>query len=146
MTDSANTALSVDGVVSRRMARQRRRDTEPEMRLRRELHRRGLRYRVDAPLPGMRRRRADIVFTRARLAVFVDGCFWHGCPEHKTAPARNAAWWTLKLARNIERDRETDLHLDSLGWGVLRVWEHEDMEHAATDIEQIVRRGGPDSR
>jgi DNA mismatch endonuclease (patch repair protein) len=111
------------------------------MHLRRELHRRGLRYRVDASLPGLPRRRADVLFTRARVAVFVDGCFWHGCPEHKTAPTSNGAWWAAKLARNIERDRETDAHLRSLGWTVLRVWEHEDITHAATDIEEIVRRG-----
>ena len=87
----------------------------------------------------MPRRRADILFTRAKVAVFVDGCFWHGCPDHKTAPANNAAWWTAKLARNVERDRETDAHLNSLGWTVLRVWEHENMTQAATDIGQIVR-------
>ena len=121
------------------MSRQATRDTEPELLLRRELHARGLRYRVDAPLPGMPRRRADILFTRAKVAVFVDGCFWHGCPAHKTAPANNAAWWTAKLTRNVERDRETDAHLDSLGWTVVRVWEHENMTQAATDIGRIVR-------
>ncbi|WP_085950227.1 very short patch repair endonuclease [Gordonia polyisoprenivorans] len=121
------------------MSRQRTRDTEPEMLLRRELHRRGLRYRVDASLPGLPRRRADILFRHAKLAVFVDGCFWHGCPEHKTAPANNGTWWAAKLARNIERDRHTDAHLRSLDWTVLRVWEHEDITHAASDIERIVR-------
>ncbi|AQX17000.1 very short patch repair endonuclease [Tessaracoccus sp. T2.5-30] len=125
--------------TSARMARQHRRDTEPEMLLRRELHRLGFRYRVDHPLPGMPRRRADVLFTRAKVAVFVDGCFWHGCPEHKTSPANNAAWWTTKLARNVERDRETDAHLDALGWRVLRVWEHEDMRKAALAIGGIVR-------
>ncbi|VEP41846.1 Very short patch repair protein [Tessaracoccus lapidicaptus] len=109
------------------------------MLLRRELHRLGFRYRVDHPLPGMPRRRADVLFTRAKVAVFVDGCFWHGCPEHKTSPANNAAWWTTKLARNVERDRETDAHLDALGWRVLRVWEHEDMRKAALAIGGIVR-------
>ncbi|MGV9673360.1 very short patch repair endonuclease [Gordonia sp. NPDC003504] len=121
------------------MSRQRTRDTEPEMLIRRELHRRGLRYRVDAPLPGLPRRRADILFPRAKLAVFVDGCFWHGCPEHKTTPTNNGDWWAVKFARNIKRDRETDAHLRFLGWTVLRVWEHEDITHAATDIERIVR-------
>lgn len=111
------------------------------MLLRRELHRRGLRYRVDAALPGLPRRRADVLFARARVAVFVDGCFWHGCPEHKTAPAANSKWWAAKLARNVERDRDTDAHLRSLGWTVLRIWEHEDIEHAATDIERVVRCG-----
>jgi len=87
----------------------------------------------------MPRRRADVLFTRAKVAVFVDGCFWHGCPEHKTSPANNAAWWTTKLARNVERDRETDAHLDALGWRVLRVWEHEDMRQAARRIGEILR-------
>lgn len=139
MTVAAIPPTSVSIATSRRMSRQRTRDTEPEMLLRRELHRRGLRYRVDAPLPGLPRRRADLLFTRARVAVFVDGCFWHGCPEHKTTPAANGAWWAAKLARNVERDRETDAHLRCLGWIVLRIWEHEDIEHAATDIERVVR-------
>ncbi len=139
MTNSADPPTSVDVTTSRRMSRQRTRDTEPEVLLRRELHRRGLRYRVDAPLPGMPRRRADLLFTRVKVAVFVDGCFWHGCPEHKTAPLKNGAWWAAKLARNVERDIETGRHLSSLGWRVLRVWEHQDMEHAATDIERVVR-------
>lgn len=145
MTIPAIAATPVPVATSRRMSRQRTRDTEPEMLLRRELHRRGLRYRVDASLPGLPRRRADILFTRAKVAVFVDGCFWHGCPEHKTAPAANGAWWAAKLARNVERDRETDAHLRSLGWTVLRFWEHEDIKHAATDIEQSVRLGRPGS-
>jgi len=121
------------------MARQHRRDTEPELLLRRELHSLGLRYRVDHPLPGMPRRRADVLFTRAKVAVFVDGCFWHGCLEHKTSPANNAAWWTTKLARNVERDRETDAHLVAMGWRVFRVWEHEDMQQAAMRIGEILR-------
>lgn len=139
MTDPASAPNSVGLTTSQRMSRQRTRDTEPELLLRRELHRRGLRYRVDAPLPEMPRRRADILFTRAKVAVFVDGCFWHGCPEHKTAPTNNRVWWAAKLTRNVERDRETVDHLDSLGWTVLRVWEHEDMKHAASDIEDQVR-------
>jgi DNA mismatch endonuclease, patch repair protein len=133
------TLIDVQPATSARMSKQARRDTEPELLLRRGLHQFGLRYRVDHPLPGMPRRRADILFTRAKVAVFVDGCFWHGCPEHKTTPAHNAAWWTAKLTRNFERDRETDAHLISLGWTVLRVWEHENMTHAATDIGRIVR-------
>lgn len=140
MTSPASPRISVNITTSRRMAGQRTRDTEPELLLRRELHRRGgLRYRVDAPVPGMPRRSADVLFTRAKVAVFVDGCFWHGCPEHKTSPANNGAWWMAKLARNVERDRETGAHLASLGWIVFRVWEHEDMTQAATDIERIVR-------
>lgn len=139
MTDSAIPLTSVDAATARRMSRQRTRDTEPEVLLRRELHRRGLRYRVDAALPGMPRRRADILFTRAQVAVFVDGCFWHGCPQHKTTPINNRAWWVDKLARNIERDGQTDSHLRSLGWTVIRVWEHEDLARVAGDIEKAVR-------
>ena len=91
----------------------------------------GARFRVDLPLPGMPRRRADLVFTRARLAVFVDGCFWHSCPEHASYPQANAEWWRTKLARNVERDHETDAALAALGWTVLRFWEHCDMNAAA---------------
>jgi DNA mismatch endonuclease (patch repair protein) len=109
-----------------------RRSTGPELALRRELHRRGLRYRVDlAGLPG----RPDIVFTRARLAVFVDGCFWHRCPEHGTLPRNNAAWWLAKLERNVARDRAKDEALRGLGWTVLHVWEHESPGVAADRIE-----------
>lgn len=124
------------------MSRQRSRDTQAEWSLRRLLHARGLRYRVDAVLPGLPRRRADILFVRQRVAVFVDGCFWHGCPEHKTAPKSNAAWWAIKLARNVERDRDTDTHLADIGWRVLRIWEHEDPECAADRVEAAVRARG----
>lgn len=133
-----------DARTSLRMSRQRSRDTEAEWSLRRILHARGLRYRVDAVLPGLPRRRADILFPRQKVAVFVDGCFWHGCPVHKTFPKSNAAWWAKKLARNVERDRETDAHLADLGWEVLRIWEHDDPDRAADRVEAAVRwgRGG----
>lgn len=122
------------------MRRQRRVGTAPELDLRRELHDRGLRYRVDlAVLPDLRRRRADIVFTRARIVVFVDGCFWHGCPDHGTLPASNRDWWRAKLRRNVERDRETDQRLTAAGWVVLRFWEHEDVVGAADAVEAAVR-------
>ena len=127
------------------MAKQRTRDTAAELLLRRLLHARGLRYRVDAPVPGLPRRRADLTFAASRVAVFVDGCFWHGCPEHKTAPRKNADWWAAKLARNVERDRETDAHLAELGWCVVRIWEHEDPECAADRVEAAVRSGQPGS-
>ena len=139
MRRSSLPLTSADAATSRRMSRQRTRDTQPELLLRRELHRRGLRYRVDAPLPGMPRRRADILFSRAKVAVFVDGCFWHGCPEHRPSPTNNGDWWSVKLDRNIERDRDTDSHLQSLGWTVLRVWEHEDMAEAANRVATAVR-------
>lgn len=112
----------------------RRRGTLPELELRSALHRRGLRYRVDvAPVPGFRRR-ADVVLSRARIAVYVDGCFWHSCPEHATTPKSNREWWEEKLAANVARDRKTDRDLAELGWAVVRVWEHEDMEAAAERI------------
>ncbi len=102
------------------------------MELRRLLHAAGLRYRVDfPPIKGLRRR-ADIVFTRQKLAVFVDGCFWHSCPDHATQPTSNADWWRDKLERNRDRDRETDRLLSEEGWRVLRIWEHED-PHEAVD-------------
>lgn len=131
--------LPTDAATSRRMARQRTRDTDPEVALRRILHARGLRYRLDLPLPGLPRRRADLTFTSQRVIVFVDGCFWHGCPEHGTWPKRNDEWWAAKLRRNVERDRETDLLLQTAGWVVLRIWEHEAPERAADRVETLVR-------
>jgi DNA mismatch endonuclease, patch repair protein len=120
----------------RRMQRQRRVDTRPELALRRELHRRGLRYRVDVQVfPGLRRR-ADVVFPRQRVAVFVDGCFWHACPEHGTSPKANAAWWRQKLQANVQRDCDTDRRLLEAGWTPVRIWEHEDPLHAADLVEQ----------
>lgn len=118
---------------------QRRRDTHCELLLRSVLHRRGLRFRVDQPLPGLPRRRADLTFAGRRLVVFVDGCFWHGCPDHKTVPRSNGAWWAAKLDTNVARDRETDARLAEIGWKVLRVWEHEDPERAADLVEAAVR-------
>nr|WP_255363084.1 very short patch repair endonuclease [Mycobacterium sp. 1245805.9] len=111
-----------------------RRDTKPERRLRSLLHGMGLRYRVDrAPLPGIRRR-ADLVFPRAKVVVFVDGCFWHGCPQHYRPARKNAEFWDAKLLENTARDRETDQLLSASGWRVIRVWEHEDMPDAAERI------------
>jgi DNA mismatch endonuclease (patch repair protein) len=99
----------------------------------------GLRYRVDiTPLKGVRRR-ADIVFTSVRVAVFVDGCFWHCCPQHGTSPANNAEWWRAKLNRNVERDRETDHLLEQAGWMVVRVWEHTPPDEAASLVAGVVQ-------
>lgn len=121
------------------MSRLGRRDTQPELALRSELHRRGFRFRVDrAPVPGLRSR-ADIVFGPARVAVYVDGCFWHSCPDHGTRPKANAEWWERKLDRNQERDRETDLVLREHGWRVVRIWEHEDAGEAADRVEAALR-------
>ncbi|MFE7504376.1 very short patch repair endonuclease [Promicromonospora sp. NPDC057488] len=122
------------------MSRARRRDTAPEVALRRELHARGLRYRVAYPVPGQRRRTIDIAFTRVKVAVFVDGCFWHGCPEHGTKPRSNSAWWQEKFAANAARDADTDRALAELGWQVLRVWEHDSDRRAADLVEKCVRR------
>lgn len=109
------------------------------MALRRALHAAGLRYRVDVPLPFDRRRRADIVFPRARVAVFVDGCFWHGCPEHYVAPKANAAFWRGKVEANRARDRDTDRRLHELGWIVVRVWEHDEVDDGLVrEIRSIV--------
>lgn len=125
--------------VSERMSRARRRDTEPEMLIRKEAHRRGLRYRVDAAIPGMKRRRADMIFAGPKVAVFVDGCFWHSCPEHISIPRANHEWWVAKLEANQTRDRATDAHLEGLGWRVLRFWEHEDPLAAVDAVERAVR-------
>ncbi|MFE4599541.1 very short patch repair endonuclease [Kitasatospora indigofera] len=111
--------------VAARMSRQRSRDTAQEIAVRKLLHSQGLRYRVNLPVPGMRRRTIDIAFTRRKVAVFLDGCFWHGCPEHGTSPRANGAWWQEKLARNAERDAETTIRLEAEGWLVLRFWEHQ---------------------
>ncbi|WP_422630307.1 very short patch repair endonuclease [Rhodococcus sp. (in: high G+C Gram-positive bacteria)] len=127
-----------DPLTSARMSRQRRRDTAPEVALRRELHRRGVRFFVDrAPLPGLRRR-ADLVFPRHRVAVYVDGCFWHRCPVHATDPKNNAEWWSAKLAGNTARDRDTDARLEEAGWIVVRVWEHEDPADAADRVQNAL--------
>jgi DNA mismatch endonuclease (patch repair protein) len=123
-----------DAKTSARLSKQRRRDTKPEVALRRELHRRGLRYFVDrAPVKGMRRR-ADLVFPRRKVAVYVDGCFWHSCPVHATKPRNNAQWWADKLAANVARDRDTDTRLIEEGWRVVRIWEHEDPVVAAQRV------------
>lgn len=139
---AASTASS-PGVRSR-MQLQRTRDTVPELAVRRLLHAAGLRYRVDrAPLPGLRRR-ADIVFGPARVAVYVDGCFWHGCPEHSTLPKSNAVWWREKIERTRARDRDTDTRLVSAGWQVVRIWEHDYPATAAGKVRDVVdgrRRG-----
>jgi DNA mismatch endonuclease (patch repair protein) len=112
----------------------RRRDTTPELAIRRILHQRGARYRVDAlVIPGLRRR-ADIVFTRRRVAVFVDGCFWHGCPDHFVPSKSNAEYWSEKIARNRTRDMETDQLLLAAGWRVHRHWSHEDPTAVAAAV------------
>lgn len=128
------------------MQAQRTRDTAPEMAVRRLLHAAGLRYRVDAPvpLPGLSRRRADLVFGPARVAVFIDGCFWHGCPEHGSrASGANAGYWRDKVAGNRERDADTDSRLAAGGWIAVRAWEHEEPAAVAARVRaEVGRRSG----
>jgi DNA mismatch endonuclease, patch repair protein len=121
------------------MEGQRRRDTKPELALRSLLWARGLRYRVDHKVLSGMRRRADLAFLGPRVAVFVDGCFWHRCPEHGSMPRANREWWAAKLERNVERDRDTDARLAAAGWLVVRIWEHDRLDDAVTRIEQAVR-------
>jgi len=124
--------------IRKTMTATRGRDTAAELAVRSAVHRRGLRYRVDmAPLRGVRRR-ADMVFPAQRIAVFIDGCFWHGCPIHHRAPKTNAEYWDRKVATNRERDRDTDRRLVSEGWCVIRVWEHEDPSAVADIVEAAV--------
>ena len=121
------------------MQANRSRDTKPELVIRQLLHRNGFRYRVGiAPVPALRRR-ADVVFTRAQVAVFIDGCFWHCCPEHgRTSFKHNAAYWTEKLATNVARDAETSELLAGAGWIVLRFWEHEDPGEVLRSIQDTL--------
>jgi DNA (cytosine-5)-methyltransferase 1 len=123
----------------RRMLATRRRDTSAEVAVRRLLHARRLRFRVDRQVLPSSRRRADIVFVSAKVVVFIDGCFWHSCPLHRTKPKANAAWWAAKLRQNRRRDAETNRELRQAGWRVERVWEHEAPEVAAARIEETVR-------
>ena len=120
------------------MRSQRQRDTAAETALRSVLHRRGLRFRVHYALPNLRRR-ADIAFPRQRIAVFVDGCFWHGCPQHGTWPKQNADWWREKIEANRRRDTDTDERLTVNGWLSIRVWAHEKPVDAAERIAGTVR-------
>lgn len=128
--------------VALRMSRQAREGTRPELQLRSELHRRGLRYRLNARAHASVRSKPDILFRRFGVAVYVDGCFWHRCPIHGTLPANNGAWWLEKLSRNVARDRATDRALTGFGWTVIRVWEHQDLSLAADEIEQALRARG----
>lgn len=120
------------------MAANRRRDTAPELQLRSALHGRGHRFRVDFPIPvsGRRPIRLDIAFTRLRVAIFVDGCFWHGCPEHGSMPKTNQSYWAPKIARNRKRDLEVEKLLAGGGWTVIRIWEHEAADEAALKVER----------
>ncbi|MDT0330134.1 very short patch repair endonuclease [Nocardiopsis lambiniae] len=125
--------------VRKSMRSNKGRDTGPELAVRRLVHAAGLRYRVSArPVPTLRRT-ADLVFTRRRVAVFIDGCFWHGCPEHHTRARTNAAYWSEKVETNRSRDADTDRRLTEAGWTVLRFWEHEEPTEVAGRIVEAVR-------
>ena len=122
------------------MRSNRRRDTSPELAIRRAVHALGLRFRVDArPLSDINRR-ADLVFRRARVAVFVDGCYWHGCPDHYNPPRTNSGYWSSKIGRNRSRDALVDSELQAAGWSPLRIWEHEPTEAALDRVVQAVMR------
>lgn len=137
-SSAARSYASSAGVRSR-MQLQRTRDTAPELAVRRLLHAMGLRYRVDRqPLPALRRR-ADLVFGSARVAVFIDGCFWHGCLLHgNPRPAANGWYWPEKIRRNQVRDADTDEHLRAAGWAVVRAWEHDPPDQVAQLIATLV--------
>lgn len=130
---------SSSAAATKRMKANKGRDTTPELLIRRRLHALGLRYRVDRRPIAEVRRRADLVFGRVKVAIFIDGCFWHSCPIHGTKPKANAEFWEEKLATNRERDMETDRRLAEAGWKPVRVWEHEDPDEAVERILQLVR-------
>jgi DNA mismatch endonuclease (patch repair protein) len=103
------------------------------------LHARGLRYRVALPVPGIPRRTIDVAFTRPRVALFIDGCFWHACPEHGSLPVANRGWWAAKIVNNQERDQATTRHLEALGWLVIRAWEHEAPRAVVDRVQRAIQ-------
>lgn len=134
----AGDSWATSEAVRRAMVGNRSRDTRPELSVRSAVHRRGLRYRVAArPIPELRRT-ADLVFRPAKVAVFIDGCFWHGCPDHYSKPTTNAEYWSAKVARNMRRDADTNQRLREAGWIVLRYWEHADSDDIAREIVNTV--------
>lgn len=135
-------SAGVDPVVSARMSRIRGRDTAPEIKVRQELHRRGLRYRVNFKPVSTLKRTVDIAFTRQRVAVLIDGCFWHGCPEHfRPAKGDRKEFWAAKIAENQRRDQDSTRAFTSAGWTVLRFWEHADPAEVADKIEdEVIKR------
>lgn len=134
---------SSSATVSRRMSGLRRRDNSSELAVRRLLHAAGRRYRVFYSVPGRPRRTIDIAFTKSRVAVFIDGCFWHGCPEHGTRPRANAEWWAVKLAANHSRDEDTNQQLLAAGWRVVRAWEHEQPGAVLRRVLAVLRAEDP---
>jgi DNA mismatch endonuclease (patch repair protein) len=138
MTASAK-AVPSSPDARRRMQRIRQKNTSAELALRRELHARGIRYRLQVPVLTKPRRTADVAFCGLHVAVFVDGCFWHGCSKHVTWPKQNAEFWRAKIEADIARDRDTDGRLNAEGWMVVRVWAHEEPRDAADRIVQILK-------
>jgi DNA mismatch endonuclease (patch repair protein) len=145
------TAKPSSTAVSRRMARTRGFDNPRERAIRSALHRLGFRFRIHhRGIPGTTRT-IDIAFTRWRLAVFCDGCFWHGCPIHATHPKANAQFWRNKISTNISRDRDSDTRLNADGWTVFRTWEHESVDEVVAEVVRLLvslgatgeRDGGP---
>jgi DNA mismatch endonuclease (patch repair protein) len=137
MPDQAN--QEVAPATRRTMQANRGRDTGPELAIRSVLHSRGLRFRVNQPLPFDRRRRADLTFPKVGLYVFVDGCFWHKCPEHFVEPKTRAEFWLNKINGNYRRDVDTRQRLEESGATVVRIWEHTDPHQAADQVEQVYR-------
>lgn len=137
MTENGSWASSVSTRAV--MQSNRGKDTRPELALRRELHRRGLRYRVGYRPLETPRRTVDVAFTRRRVAVLVDGCYWHGCPEHYRPARTNARFWSTKITANRERDADTTARLVAAGWTVMRFWEHEGIQDIADRVEASVR-------
>jgi len=135
---SRHLSFAASESVRRRMQRQGRRDTKPEIALRRELHRHGLRYRLcERPIPELRRN-IDVVFRAVRIAIEVRGCFWHHCPQHGTIPKSNSEWWRQKFARTQARDSETEQLLQDAGWVLLWVWEHENPVEVAATVKAMI--------
>lgn len=133
--DCGDLPVQTNPVHSRRLRKQATKNTSPERTIRQLLYREGRRYRVHYPVPGMPRRTIDIAFPRRRVAVFVDGCFWHGCAEHARSSRTNLEYWEPKIAGNRYRDLETQRHLEDAGWTVLRIWEH---EQAFESVDRIL--------
>lgn len=131
--------ITSQNAVSRRMARTRGKDNPRERTLRSALHQHGLRFRVHYAAISGTKRTIDVAFVRTRLAVFCDGCFWHGCPNHATTPKSNREWWVNKIATNKARDRDTDSKLIANGWTVLRIWEHVPIDEAVSQIREQLR-------
>lgn len=120
------------------MSAQRRQDTAVELRFRRELYRAGVRYRVAYPVPGLPRRSIDVALPGRKVAIFIDGCYWHRCPRHHVPAKHNAAWWSQKLEANVRRDEETTRHLTDAGWHVVRFWEHDDVPFMVEHVQALV--------